>query len=423
MHGIIKPADWTTSDFLFEAFYNNSSFKVINDQKDNISRLLNSVFADSMNIVASSPLSNKSTKLFGFKPNFGHIRLILDRSLREVFSRRIFHINTAMCLIFIFLFILLKREFFYAPLTDLFTTIFDACFAGLPVSPEITMHKEVIHGAIAESSTSSAIYDSLSHICVFVQNYLPQVAYLGCNIWSTLLVSNIFMNIHLVEKEMAFHHFSPMSFIMAALATEIVTSICTGVFICTGLLFTGVVVRLYFLMLLKIFVCHVLLSLSITLINTVALAMPVPLTLKEIVKGMFLYMVVNLYPYFGGLIKSAEALNTFLAIPARVLFGLIDFMFPSILFSNYCHQLVQAEYNKVAVVLFERVKYAEFNTSLKFISDVNTILTQPLADNATFIFPAQLPVLAILITSAIVIPLASLAIFSYRFAQRVSLNP
>lgn len=91
---ILKPSDWTASDFIFEAFYNKSEFKEFKDLSENVSIFLSDITAKSNLIVSSSHLKNKSTKaFFDLNLNLSQSLILMKRAICSILSTKGFYLN------------------------------------------------------------------------------------------------------------------------------------------------------------------------------------------------------------------------------------------------------------------------------------------------------------------------------------------
>lgn len=418
-NGIVKPADWTTSDFLFEAFYNNSTFKAISDQKANISAFLEKTFAKSDEVVGSSIVSNKSSKFVNWTLDISQISVLLKRSLRQVFSRKAFYYRMVFCFMLLFLAPFLQRKTFQDPSqSGAFEVITETLTAGYN-----GQNVPAISDAIKASSTDATIFRALSHILTFLQNNHMSIIAFGCNLISIVMTSDVFALIALDEKEMLLGHFKPISYIISALVTEYVVYVCSGVLTCIGLLAMGVGSRLYMVTFLRLILSHVLISLTIILVSVLGFASGLSLMIREMIKSIILYATILFHTVFASLIETVKNINGLLALPLRVLFALLDFMFPSILAFTYMNQTILSKFSKESEEILKDISDDTAKAALGNTFELFQGTLSMFANSTSGIFPEKIGILPILIASVVVVPLATFAIFTYKFAPRVSLNP
>lgn len=108
---INKPADWTASDFIFEAFYNKSVFKEFQDLNTQVTALLADITAESNLIVSSSSLSNKGKKsILDFNLNALQSFVLFDRAVMSLLKTKSFYLNVfcTVCIISFMLFFTCK---------------------------------------------------------------------------------------------------------------------------------------------------------------------------------------------------------------------------------------------------------------------------------------------------------------------------
>jgi len=83
-NGIVRPEDWTMSDFLFEAFYNKSTFKAVSSQSTEIQALIDSTNAHAESVFVSSSPSDKSKKYISRDTTFKEVCMHSKRLFWEI---------------------------------------------------------------------------------------------------------------------------------------------------------------------------------------------------------------------------------------------------------------------------------------------------------------------------------------------------
>ena len=101
---IFKPESWTVSDFVFEAFYNQSTFKEINQLKSHIDHMISdSVIKSDLILSAANPTAKHQKSIFDWTLNINKISILFKRFMLVNFTKRSFYFGLATILPIIFL--------------------------------------------------------------------------------------------------------------------------------------------------------------------------------------------------------------------------------------------------------------------------------------------------------------------------------
>lgn len=391
--GIIRPADWTASDFLFEAFYNVSKKKVISDQRENITAFLEKVYAEGQRTVNSQTASNKSALYLQGQLNFRHILLLMSRSLRRHFITISFYLkillNTGINIPFFFF---------------LMDTLFDI-YLRLPDNNELIIPR-----------IGHPDYKAAQSVLNLVKNHYASVSTII--ITKMMAPSQFFVpdDVALVEREISLYHYTPLTQIIATFLASLVISILLTCCYIVGAFGLSVHEKNIMLpVLMRLFMIPIVLGvIQITWTSIVSL-----LPWSERTKIHVKTMLVSFYIWLGDvcavLIEYIPFPTKFITYVIRGCIAILSFGFPHSSLTTFVGRILQEKAQKLMdeCPIYEE-RLTQLNADIKWYSETNLLASYFTSMRSALI------IFLVSLTCCIVIPILASV---YKHSGRVSLNP
>jgi len=215
-HGINRPADWSVSDFIFEAFYNESSFKAINDQKEQISQLLNNILSRAEVTVRSATASNKSTIKVQIRPRLGQTYILLRRAMR-LFKTWQFYLRPFTAILFEVFFANIIARILRASLTHETLRTFVVSLFPAPQSPVGAQALQMVDSIDKDLSSLTPPARKLLETCNGIITYSKVISAKTTTQLMLMFIfgSNILFDTVHIKREISLSYYAPASFILA----------------------------------------------------------------------------------------------------------------------------------------------------------------------------------------------------------------
>ncbi|KAM0680047.1 hypothetical protein GINT2_001737 [Glugoides intestinalis] len=391
-HNIVKPNEWTITDFLFEAFYNSSSYKEISDMKPAINILLDKIKKNTIESLCTANPTKNAEKIPKWQINTGEI------------------------------FVLFKRFFNQALLSK--TYIFTIIFYLLGAT---TLTK------LEESHLKS--YEGLRPIFPkffkVVDAFELQVSFFILLItFSTITVilkSTVFDLFPFVENDIRRNCFSPLSFTIAAFLTELFSFCFTGivsVLVVASLLYKY---EMDMRLLLKILFCHITTSTTIYAISSLILLLGIKITYRETIRILVLIPISFLKPIMFVVHVFLESRFPSLQYVAQGFFAVYLLLFPSFFLCGFMEKIIA---NRQLTIIKNEFAKIEDRVILNDMSSLFSDFMDKLEKTevefiyiSDRIYTKHLPPIVIFVFSVCMLPIVTAMLFSKSFTPRTCLNP
>lgn len=343
-NGIHKPDDWTMSDFVFEAFYNDSRYKVVNEQKEKIANLLNKIRSDSEVRTRSVQASNKSTKFVNFVPRMSQVFIILRRAA-GIFFTPAFYMRLFLVVSFDLIFsisMLMNDKPATVESLDAFVTSF---FPAKPQTPLSTRALALIESLKPETPT----WDILSQ-CSSLLNKITLISskILAQNILLVFMGSNILNETSYIFREISLGYYRPASFVTAFFILEFfIYSIYAA--LCVGIHKVTMLDKVFPLEPLRVAGSLLLTTITTAVFNSLVYSLDISAPTRLAFTNLA-YTLTNISQQYSKLLSPIAILKPQIIIPILVAFLIIEIPLVSVHFSTFINSIVmngfEAELNK-----------------------------------------------------------------------------
>lgn len=384
-HKIIKPEDWTVSDFIFEAFYNKSEFKEFAQLKDAINTMMAGSLEKSNLIVSNAELTEKGSRPlidWSFSPK--QCLVLFKRSASILFKTKPLYMNILVLLMIVVSFI------FLGSMTILKIKISDFIISPGKNFPNVDFDVNMTIGElISEKIVKKSEEVNASNLYRTFMTKNTDLTFLGSVISMSLIALNLNSGVFSMKEqlmhEVAKGFYNSSTLCVASFAIEFICFIVFAFGLFVALFIGGFKQYLGVSEWAGLFCLFGSFSFTSMLINTIAIH---PIGSFGIVKSviMILKILGAIAPSFMAICTFAGSYSRFLILPLRFIFGaLLVIMYPcyfimSLMF-NKKYISIAASFEKYTEVIKEANLTAYFEAYLKSPRSYIDIFTKSAIDH------------------------------------------
>ncbi|KAM0681726.1 hypothetical protein GINT2_000240 [Glugoides intestinalis] len=409
-HNIVKPNEWTITDFLFEAFYNNSSYKEISDMKPAINILLDEIKKNTIESLCTANPTKNAEKVPKWQINTGEIFVLFKRFFNQALLSKTYFFT----IIFYFLFLAWNIKF----------------QLSLPGFADYYNRKK----EFVSFMPTPILYEFVDKFPNFF-NFVRIIALENSGVLElisfslfTLIIlkSSVLEVLPFVENDIRRNCFSPLSFTIAAFLTELFSFCFTGIlsFLIVTITFYNYDISKF--VFLKIISCHIVISTTIYAINSLILLLGLKITSREFIKMILLILITFIISTTNSILSTLESHFPPLQYVAQGFIAVYLLLFPSFFLAAYLSKIVanqrvsnlKNEFDLVRNNLTKIEKNA-LSSIIKYFENVILVFSN-ISDR---IYTNRLPPIVIFIFSGCTLPIVAAILFSKSFTPRTCLNP
>lgn len=415
-YSILKPDKWELCSFLFEIFYNESSFKEISDQKEKITEFLEITVGEADQIVRSAKITNKSHKYITMKVEFGEFMALLKRSLKILFTSYVFYLKVLFLLVIDigFTCLMVFRFDYEGNTLEVLKHVTDT------ITNDLTVKSNLLTTGFFDPSLKTKD-DYITHFDHVDNRYVLHWI-LNEEIKKQLAVffilffnSDILSNLSYAETEMTMSYYSPLAFILMTFVLETIKCLILGGVVGLATAICNYVAYGYGMMTVPI------------IINTIATMFFI--TISVITMATIFSIFTISQPTASSL--KALALSVLYIFPISILIGILSLLldFENAERIGTCISLFfECFVPLTSYWIFARRSLAKKNWGKLNITKALVFFLKEVANISDYTGIAQLmpstfpPLLTCTLVTLFCISL-TMAVFTYRYSQRTSLCP
>lgn len=406
-YNIPKPDDWAISDFLFEAFYNNSSYKAISEMKPRINLLFAEINKNTSEVLGTVNPICKTSRVPNWKFNFGEIFVLFKRLSKQCFFARSY------------LYVILPY-FAYLLLNTLLT------LSESGYNDYYSTRKSLN----AWNSTPYAFVDKFPEFFKVVRQFSLETSVIfsvACfSLFTHLLKSGAFDLLPFIENDFKRNCFSSLSFVIAAFLVELCSFSFTAVLTTTAIRILLKDYEITTVSFARILLCHFLTFPAIYTVNALFSTFSLRIQIKEVLK---LILVLEPAPMLLGVLSWSLLLlgsySKILKCILQVFFGIYYLIFPSFFLEAIMREILSKKNGEILQNEFNLLTVNDSNEKTGLLNIIDAFKTNGLVLKGIVsqIYTEYLPSELLLIISLTIFPLIATLMFTRKFTPKTCLNP